>query len=181
MSDLVIERHDAAGLRAIREPVLAVYREVYADQLGDPFRTPERFWERLDAYASRDGFGMVCASVRSELAGFALGYPLPPRSRWWEHLRGEHEGDPAFTWEDGTRTFAFNELMTAPAWRGRGLAHAVHDALLTGRPEQRATLLTRPDNEPAHSAYLRWGWRVVGTMRPFADSPVFDAFVLDLR
>ncbi|MFD0745750.1 hypothetical protein ACFQ1L_30900 [Phytohabitans flavus] len=84
MSDLVIEGHDAAGLRAMREPVLAVYRQVYADQLGDPFRTPERFWERLDAYASRDGFGMVCGHVAGEMVGFALGYPLPARSRWWK-------------------------------------------------------------------------------------------------
>lgn len=45
------------------------------------------------------------------LVGFALGYPLPPGSRWWQHLRGEHEGDAEFTREDGTRTFALNELM----------------------------------------------------------------------
>jgi len=124
---------------------------------------------------------MVAGTVVGEMVGFALGYPLPERSRWWEHLRGGYEGDQAFTREDGSRTFAVNELMIAPAWRGRGYAHALHDALLAERPERRATLLTRPDNEPAHSAYLRWGWRIVGTMQPFPDSPTFDAFVLDLR
>jgi ribosomal protein S18 acetylase RimI-like enzyme len=180
VTDLTVERLDAAGLRAMREEVLAVYRQVYADQLDDPFRTPERFWERLDAYASREGFGMAAGRVGGELVGFALGYALPARSRWWEHLRGEHESGVDFTREDGRRTFAFNELMTAPAWRGRGFAHALHDELLADRPEQRATLLVRPDNEPARSAYLRWGWRVVGTIQPFPDSPVFDALLRDL-
>lgn len=165
----------------MRDRVLAVYRDAYADELEDPFRTPDRFWARLDAYASRDGFAMVAGRVDGTLVAFALGYPLPAGSRWWRHLRGEHEGDTEFTWEDGSRTFALNELMTAPAWRGRGFARALHDELLADRPEPRATLLTRPDNEPARSAYLRWGWRIVGTMQSFPDSPVFDALVLDLR
>jgi ribosomal protein S18 acetylase RimI-like enzyme len=180
VSDLVVGRLDTAGLRAIREEILALYRQVYLDQLDDPFRTPQRFWERLEAYASRDGFGMVTGRVGDELVGFALGYALPPRSRWWDHLRGEHADDIDFTREDGHRTFAFNELMTAPAWRGRGFAHALHDKLLADRPEERATLLVRPDNEPARSAYLRWGWRQVGTMQPFPDSPIFDALLRDM-
>jgi predicted GNAT family acetyltransferase len=65
--------------------------------------------------------------------------------------------------------------MIHPAWRGRGYSHTLHDELLANRPEQRATLLVRPDNEPARSAYLRWGWTLIGTIQPFPDSPVFDA------
>jgi ribosomal protein S18 acetylase RimI-like enzyme len=177
MSQLVITRHDAAQLRQMRDEVLAVYQQVYAGQLGTPFRLPERFWERLEGYASRDGFGMVVGRVDGAMAGFALGYRLPAGSRWWEHLRGDHQGDDGFTTEDGSRTFAFNELMVSPDWRKHGFGRALHDALLADRPEPRATLFVRPDNEPARSAYPRWGWRLVGTVQPFPDSPVFDAMV----
>jgi hypothetical protein len=51
--------------------------------------------------------------------------------------------------------------------------------LVADRPEERATLLVRQDN-PARNLYLRWGWRVVGTMKPFPDSPLMEAMVLDL-
>ncbi|MCW6007828.1 GNAT family N-acetyltransferase [Micromonospora sp. CPCC 205371] len=168
-------------MRAMREEILALYTEVYAGQLADPFRTPERFWDRLDAYANRDGFAMVTGHADDDLVGFALGYTLPENSRWWTGLQGPHADDEEFTREDGNRTFAFNELMVHPSRRGHGFGHALHDALLRRRTEQRATLLVRPDNEPARSAYLRWGWRMIGTVKPFTDSPIFEVLVLPLR
>jgi ribosomal protein S18 acetylase RimI-like enzyme len=177
MSQLAITRHDAAQLQQMRGEVLGVYNRVYTTMLDDPFRRPERFWERLEGYASREGFGMVVGRVDRAMVGFALGYRLPAGSRWWEHLRGENAGDEEFTREDGSRTFAFNELMVAPQWRKHGFGRALHDALLADRPEARATLLVRPDNEPARSAYPRWGWWQVGTIQPFPDSPVFDAML----
>jgi ribosomal protein S18 acetylase RimI-like enzyme len=171
---------DAAGLRAARDQVLDVYRAAYADMLDDPFRTPDRFWDRLDAYASREGFGMAAAHDGDTMVGFALGYPLPPNTRWWEGLRGDFEGDGEFVREDGRRTFAFNELIVRPGWDGQGLGRQLHDLLLRDRPEQRATILVRPDNDRARSAYLRWGWQQIGTMQPFPDSPVFDSLVRSL-
>jgi ribosomal protein S18 acetylase RimI-like enzyme len=177
VTDLTIRHHDAAAMRAMREEILALYSEVYAGQLNDPFRTPERFWDRLDAYASRAGFAMVIGHVGDDLVGFALGYALPANSRWWTGLQGQHADDDEFTREDGRRTFALNELMVHPAWRGHGYGRALHDALLRARSERRATLLVRPDNEPARSAYVRWGWKHIGTVKPFADSPTFDALV----
>jgi GNAT superfamily N-acetyltransferase len=180
VTDLTIRHHDAAGMRAMREEILALYSEVYAGQLDDPFRTPERFWDRLDAYASRDGFAMVTGRVGDDLVGFALGYTLPKNSSWWTGLRGPNADDEEFTREDGTRTFALNELMVHPSWRGHGYGHALHDALLSPRTEQRATLLVRPDNEPARSAYVRWGYRMIGSIQPFSDSPTFHALVRPL-
>lgn len=41
--------------------------------------------------------------------------------------------------------------------------------------DQRATLLVRPDNEPARPAYLRWGWHTLGEIQPFPNSPRYDA------
>lgn len=152
MTSVVVEHHDAAGMRAIREEKLTLYQRVYAHRLNDPFSTPARFWERLDTYASRPGFTMVTGRESGGLVGLALGYPLPSGSRWWTHLRGPHQDDTDFLREDGRRTFAINELMVHPAWRSRGIGRTLHNELLAHRAEERATLLVRPDNEPARSA-----------------------------
>ncbi|MFI6026391.1 hypothetical protein [Amycolatopsis magusensis] len=53
-----------------------------------------------------------------------------------------------------------------------------HDALLRRRPERRATLLVKPDNVPARTAYLSWGWELFGQVRPFEDAPVYDSLML---
>lgn len=138
-----------------------------------------RYWELLQAYASRAGFGLVTGRLDDEMIGYALGYPLAAQSRWWEGMK--EEVDPALLTETGHRTFAINELMVRPGWRRRGYARALHDALLRNRPEQRATLLVRPDDTPAQAAYRSWGWTKLGELQPFPDAPVFDAMIRDLR
>jgi len=127
MTGVAIEHLDASGLHALRDEILVLYRHVYPDRLEDPFSTPARFWERLEAYASRSGFSMVTSRASGALVGFALGYPLPSGSRWWTHLRGLHQHDTDFLREDGRRTFAVNELMVDPSRRGRGIGRALHD------------------------------------------------------
>ena len=37
-----------------------------------------------------------------------------------------------------------------------------------------------PDNTPAQAAYVSWGWRKLGNLKPFDDSPTYDAMVLPL-
>ncbi len=174
-----VRHHDAGGLHEQREDVLAVYAEVYADQLDDPFYSLPRYWQRLEAYAAREGFALVTGRLTGELIGYALGYTLPEGSGWWRGLQGDVE--PALLNETGRRTFAVNEIMVRPAWRRRGYARVLHDALLHDRPEQRATLLVRSDNTAAHVAYRSWGWYKLGALQPFDDSPVFDAMVRELR
>lgn len=176
--ELTIRQHDASGLHEQREDVQSVHAEVYADRLSDPFYSWPRYWERLAAYASRDGFGFVTGRLDGDLIGYALGYPLPAGSGWWRGIRGEV--DQALLTETGNCTFAINELMVRPQWRRRGYAGALHDALLRNRPEERATLLVRPDNTPAQAAYRSWGWYKLGELQPFDDAPVFDAMVREL-
>ena len=48
-AEFAIERHDARGLHERKDDVLAVYQEVYAERLSDPFFYPARFWNRLEA------------------------------------------------------------------------------------------------------------------------------------
>jgi ribosomal protein S18 acetylase RimI-like enzyme len=173
-----VEVGDSSALYAHNAELVAVYEEVYADRLGDPFFAAPRYAQRLAAYAARDGFALVTGRVGGELVGYALGYPLPAGSRWWEGLRTP--AGPELVAEDGRRTFAVTEIMVRAAWRRRGHARRLHDALLAGRPQRRATLLVLPDNAPAQAAYASWGWRKVGEIQPFDDAPRYDAMVLAL-
>jgi ribosomal protein S18 acetylase RimI-like enzyme len=107
--------------------------------------------------------------------GYALGYTLPNGSGWWRGLRST--ASPDLLHETGRRTFALTEIMVREAWRRRGYARRLHDALLADRPEERATLLVLPENVPARSGYLAWGWYKLGELKPFEDSPVYDAMM----
>lgn len=182
MPALAFRRYDAAGAREIRSAVESIFRESYTGVASDDlFHSTEEFMRRFDAYASRDNFDLVMAYDGDKPVGQAWGWPLDERAGkgWWSGL--EPEPEPRFTRENGKRTFALSEVMVCSAWTGRGIAHALHDNLLSGRYEQRATLLVRPDNDTAYGAYLRWGWRKVAQLQPkWPDAPLFDVLMLPL-
>ncbi len=176
---LLVRRHDEEGMHQLRDDLLAVYAEVYADLVDDPFFTPHRFWERLEKnYAPWPGFSLVTGWLNGSLVGYSLGYRLPKGSLWWQGYRGDAAPDALI--EDGKRTFALTQLMVLPARQRHGYARRLHDALLNDRPEQRATLLVKPGNVPARTAYLKWGWRRFGQVKPFDDSPVYDSLTTQL-
>ena len=96
-------------------------------------------------------------------------------------MDAEPEPEPGFTDEDGSRTFALSEIMVRRPWTGRGVAHALHDELLRGRNEKRATLLVELGNDVAYRAYTAWGWRKVARLRPgWPDAPLYDVLILPL-
>jgi ribosomal protein S18 acetylase RimI-like enzyme len=177
-SDAELVRHDGPGLRARKDDLLEVYREAYAERLDDPFFSPDRFWERVERGSHREGVRLVTADVAGRLVGFTLGSVLPADTAWWRGLATPAE--PDLVRETGRRTFAINELMVRPDCRRRGYAAALSAALLEGLSVERVTLLVRPENTPARTAYLAWGFRVVGRMRPFPDSPLYEAMVKEL-
>ncbi|UGT60236.1 GNAT family N-acetyltransferase [Nocardia asteroides] len=182
------QRYDAAGARGIREVVETIFRRSQgaAIESGDPFKQVAAFMERFDAYtapARPPGFELLVLAVDGEPVGQAWGWPLGQRSGWWEGLTLDEAGAvlAEFTREDGARTFAFSEIMIAVEHTGHGLARALHDELLRGRNEERATLLVNPDNDRAYARYRRWGWQRAGTLRPnWPDAPTFDVLVLPL-
>jgi GNAT superfamily N-acetyltransferase len=176
---LTLQDHDAAGMQELRKLLIAVYTEVYADLLTDPFFAPERYWQRLESYAKWPGFALVTGWLGDELIGYTLGYTLPQGTAWWRGFRGD--APPGALEEDGERTFAVTQLMVLPAHQRRGYAGQLHDALLAGRPEERATLLVKPDNIPARTAYLSWGWQRFGQLQPFDDAPVYESLMYRLR
>ncbi len=167
--------------RQARGTVEAIFRGAYVADIesGDPFDTPEAFMERFDVYAANPRLDLVIAYQDGQPVGQSWGWPLAAGSRWWEGLTSEPE--PGFIDEDGTRTFALSEIMVIREFTGHGIAHALHDELLRGRSEQRATLLAEPDNTSAYRAYLKWGWRKASQLRPgWPDAPLFDVLMLPL-
>ncbi|REE97322.1 GNAT family N-acetyltransferase [Thermomonospora umbrina] len=176
---LTFTRHDPRSTEEILDSVIVpLYEATHADVIDDPFYSAERFAERARGYLKAPGFEIVVAYREGAPVGQAFGYALPATSRWWEGLTTPVPD--GFTTETGARTFAFNELMVLPEWQGKGVAHALHDELLGGRREERATLLVREDNTSAQTAYARWGWEKVGKLRPYPDAPHYDALVFPL-
>lgn len=183
-ADVTFRRYDAASARQIRAVVEAVYVGSYVDAIasGDPFDSVGAFMHRFDSYTSRSSFDLVVAYQGDDAVGQTWGWPLDERATttgWWDGLLEEPEA--GFTWENGRRTFALSEIMVHRDWSGQGIAHALHNRLLLGRAEQRATLLVEPDNVNARRAYLHWGWRKVAQLRPRWDhAPLFDVLILPL-
>jgi GNAT superfamily N-acetyltransferase len=177
-TELTVQWFNGRGLRDQKAEILAVYQEVYAERLSDPFFYPDRFWGRLEPGSWREGFRLVTGRVGGELVGFTLGSVLSATSGWWEGLKADVDAD--FLRETGSRTFGINELQVRPVWRRRGFAKVMSNALLEGLPVERATLLVRAENTPAYTAYISWGFKVIGQMQPFDDSPVYEVMVREL-
>jgi GNAT superfamily N-acetyltransferase len=175
---LVVDHHGPGDFGAAEEFVTRLYVAAHADSLHDPFYSVERFVERVRGYARSAQFELVTGRIGDQPVGLALGYGLPEHARWWAGLTTPV--DPELIAEDGTRTFGLCELMTDPDWQGRGVAHQIHDELLFNRPERRASLLVAAENETARQAYFKWGWHQIGKLRPYPDSPHYDALILDL-
>lgn len=191
MTEPEFRHHTAAQAREIRATVEDVYRRSYIDAIasGDPFDSPETFMHRFDAYtdpARSGGFELVVAYLADVPAGQTWGWPLRRGAAWWGGLHLEDDGLDdnnldEFTAETGDRTFALSEIMVCADHTGRGLARALHDELLSGRSEQRATLLVEPDNERAYTRYRKWGWYRVGWLRPnWENAPAFDVLMHNL-
>lgn len=180
-SDVAFRRYNAAEARQLRDTVETIYVRSYVDAIAsaDPFDSVDAFMHRFDSYASQADFDLVVAYGTGEPIGQTWGWPLTEQSRWWEGLLSEPE--PGFTFESGHRTFALSEIMVSREWTGKGIAHALHDRLLSVRRELRATLLAEPENTRAYRAYLHWGWRKVAQLRPRWDNaPTFDVLTLVL-
>ncbi|MFD0575216.1 GNAT family N-acetyltransferase [Dactylosporangium darangshiense] len=176
---LTIAHYLAADAEQILESVVApIYAATHADVIPSAFYDPDRFLQRVRGYMRSPGFELVIATIETEPAGLALGYALPEGARWWQGLTTHV--DPDAIAENGHRTFALCELMVRPKLQRLGIARAIHDELLHKRPEDRATLLVREDNTAAQVAYAKWGWTKIGKLKPYPDSPNYDALLLPL-
>ncbi|GAA4201319.1 GNAT family N-acetyltransferase [Streptosporangium oxazolinicum] len=141
--------------------------------LSGPLYSRERFTERTGQQLKRDGFSLVSARSEAELVGFAFGLALE-KGWWWG---GESTPAPAEVAD--LPKFAIIELNVRQSFRGRGIGRHLLDELLAKQDAPCATLLANP-KALAHAMYQRWGWQVVGTVRPAPDAMTSDALILDL-
>jgi GNAT superfamily N-acetyltransferase len=91
-------------------------------------------------------------------------HPLP------DEVTAEHPG----------RTFALVDLLVRASWRRQGIGRDLHDLILDGRPEERATLTVLPGAAAAQHAFRAWGWRKVARAQAGPDAPVADVLVISL-
>lgn len=167
---------DGAQAAAGADELRALHAEVYA---GPPYNDDAGFADRFRVQRRQPGFVLAEARHGGYLVGYAAGMPLRPSTSWWreltttvpEEVTAEHPG----------RTFALAELLVRPSWRRQGIGRALHDLVLAGRPEERATLTIPPSAAPAQHAFRNWGWRRVARTRdPRPGFPARDVLLTSL-
>jgi GNAT superfamily N-acetyltransferase len=158
--------------------LLALRAEVCGDGDGDgaPAATTAR---QLRVRRRQPGFVLAEARHGGYLVAYASGLPLRPSTSWWKDLTTELPDN--VTAEYPGRTFALTELLVRPSWRRQGVGRALHDLILDGRAEERATLTVPPGAAAAQAAFRSWGWRRLARTRgQGADAPVLDVLLTGL-
>jgi GNAT superfamily N-acetyltransferase len=151
----------------------AVHGEVYGQ--ADDAALARRFRVQF----RQPGFVLAEARRGGYLVGYASGMPLRSSTSWWKNLTTPLPAE--VTTEHACRTFALTELLVRAPWRRQGIAGSLHNLILAGRPEERATLTVSPRATAAQNAFRKWGWRKVGRTRgPDPEAPILDILVTDL-
>jgi GNAT superfamily N-acetyltransferase len=171
---MTFEKLDGGQAAAHGDELQAVHREVYGEADHEAsFAGRFRVWRR------QQGFVLAEARHGDYLVGFAAGMPLRPSTSWWKDLTAPLPAE--VTTEHPGRTFALTELLVRASWRRQGIAGSLHDLLLDGRPEERATLAVPPGTTAAQNAFRKWGWsRVARTHGPHHGSPALDVLIIAL-
>ena len=182
LASIAIELHDADGDEAAGR--MDEYSDVYAEVHAEPPYSwgadyTDLFRRRFDTQRQQDGFVLVEARTEGTLIGVGFGVTLEPSTSWWQNLITPLPLD--VTEERPGRTWALADLMVHPRWRRLHLAEAIHDRLIEGRPEERATMTVLPAASAAQAAALKWGWEKLGQKRNrLPGAPIFDVMVKTL-
>src|SRR6516225_4000528 len=177
VADITFQLLDGAQAAAHQAELQALHAEVYA---GPPYRRDDnvaRFADRFRVQRRQPGFVLAEARHGGYLVGYAAGMPLRSSTSWWKNLTTPLPAE--VTTEHAGRTFALTELLVRAPWRRQGIAGSLHNLILDGRPEERATLAVLPGAVAAQQAFPKWGWsRVARTRGPQDGSPVLDVLVI---
>jgi len=177
--ELTFQLLDGQQAAAHAGELQALHAEVYADPPYGLAGDAAGFADRFRVQRRQPGFVLAEARSGGYLVGYAAGMPLRPSTSWWRDLTTQLPDE--VTAEYPGRTFALADLLVRAAWRRQGVAQALHDLILAGRPEERATLTVPPAANPAQNAFRTWGWRKVGRTRDRSPgAPVSDVLVIAL-
>jgi ribosomal protein S18 acetylase RimI-like enzyme len=178
-SGIRFELLDGTQAAAHLDDLQELRAEVYADPPYGRLENDARFADRFRVWRRQPGFALAEARNGGFLVGYAAGMPLRPSTSWWRELTASLPGQ--ITAEHPGRTFALTELLVRGSWRRQGIGQELHDLILAGRPEERATLTVLPAAAAAQAAFRTWGWRKVARTRgPEPGAPVSDVLVIAL-
>jgi GNAT superfamily N-acetyltransferase len=177
--DMQYQRYDGVSAKGIAEELIDVYAEVYnvPPYIGDPFFSVQSYGDRLHAAFDMHGFETVTAHQDGRIIGYVHGVTLPADKPWWVSL-GDQRPPELRNAAEEQQVFWLRELMVRPAYTNRGLGRQLHDTIIAGRAETATTLTCIIDNQPAHDAYLRWSYSIMGQIKHAPESPVYDAMYL---
>jgi GNAT superfamily N-acetyltransferase len=177
--EITFQLLDGAQAAEHESELQELHAEVYADP---PYRNTDdegEYARRLRVQRRQPGFVLAEARSGGYLVGYAAGMPLRPSTSWWRELTTPLPDDE--TAEHPGRTFALTDLLVRASWRRQGIGQTLHDLILGGRAEERATLTVLPTAAPAQNAFQSWGWRKVARTRdPRPGWPVSDVLVTGL-
>jgi GNAT superfamily N-acetyltransferase len=180
-ADPTLTHHTSLEAAQLMDELCDTYADAYGAVPGEDTREKSgAFRDRATEALQAVNYSLVTAHVGDQLVGFAFGYSLRPERGWWDGLQpSPPEG---FTVETGSRTVVLAEIEVRRAWQGKGIGRMVHDAFLSRRTEERATLASNPKATEMHAFYERWGWRKMGTVpgKPGAYYAEYVRFVLPL-
>jgi ribosomal protein S18 acetylase RimI-like enzyme len=178
-ADTEFELLDGRGAVAHAGELHALHAEVYG---APPYRQPvdaDEFARRFRVQCRQPGFVLAEARSGGYLVGYAAGMPLRSATSWWQALTTPLP-DEVVTEYPG-RTFSLIDLLVRAAWRRQGIGRTLHDLLLRGRREERATLVVWPEATAAQRAFQSWGWhKVARTRDPGTESAVADVLLTEL-
>jgi ribosomal protein S18 acetylase RimI-like enzyme len=167
---------DGRPAAALAGEMQELHAEVYT---APPFRHElhaGEFARRWRVQCRQPGFALAEARHGGYLVGFATGMTLRPSTSWWRELTTPLPDE--VTTEHPGRTFVLTDLLVRAAWRRQGIGRELHDAILAGRAEERATLTVDPAAAQALAALRRWGWRKAGRARtPRPGGPALDVLI----
>lgn len=174
--DLLVGRQAAAHAAEVEALQAGVYSVLPGGRADISAQIPGEF----RVQARQPGFVLAEARSGGYLIGCAAGLPLRPSTSWWRQLTSALPED--VTAEHAGRTFALVELMVRPSWRRQGIGRYLHDLILEGRAEERATLVVAPAAAAAQTAFQEWGWhRIARTRGPDPGAPASDVLLLGLQ
>lgn len=177
--DVEYQRYNGTSAKAITDELVRVYARVYdtPPYIGDPFFSVPAFRERLLAALGHEGFETVTARRGQHIIGYVHGATLPADKPWWTAL-GDRRPRQLQQLADAGQVFWLRELMVLPEFQNQGLGRQIHDTVIAGRTENATTLTCITDNQPAHDAYVRWGYTVMGAIKHAPESPTYNAMYL---
>ncbi|MFD9814572.1 GNAT family N-acetyltransferase [Streptomyces sp. NPDC059080] len=175
----LVECLDGSASAGAEDAFRLVYAEVFAEP---PYNETEddvaATFRRFRSQTRKRTFrGVLARTGDGEPVGMAYGYPLGPRTRWWDQLTRPVPDD--MRREDGHRTFGLMEIAVRGPWRGHGTAGRLHAALLAGTEAERVLLNVHPGSKAAQAAYRAWGYRKIGEARPWEGADLHDVMLLD--